>query len=239
MANIRNIPDICVWVCAMICCMISPGSAQANDSGAVCRKLEQSLVTITRYEKGSLAPAEEASGFFIAPNVVVGNAHMVTPDGRIKMQKDLRAVPVMIRRVIGVDRNLDLAFFRTDITAQPLELSEDLPMIGEKITLVASPSDCKESIFHGTISGFESQKGDFYLKLTITTTPRGHGAVIVDAMKHFVGMSGILVDAKTGEKEEIGIPSLTIQRLFSEIVPVAMKKKLRVDTRNGEIVIED
>jgi len=239
MVNRRCILGICVIVCALLLIPLSLFSAQDAGPKRMCDKLGKSLVTIMRYEKGSLSPAQVGSGVFVAPNIVAANAHMVTPSGSIKMQKNLRDVPVRITRVLGVDRLLDLAFLETDITGQPIVFNEDLPKIGEMITLIASPDDCQKTIFEGMVSGFGSQKGDFYLKLTISTSARGNGGVIVDSQGRILGMSGVLSEGKSGSKENIGIPSLTIQRLFMELAATAVSKKLRVVTSDGEIIIKD
>ena len=226
-------------LCVLVLVPMSLFAAQDAAPEKMCDKLGKSLVTIMRYEKGSLNPAQVGSGFFVAPNIVAANAHMVTPDGTVKMQKNLRAEPVKITRVLGVDRGLDLAFLETDIQGDPLALSEDLPRIGERITLIASPSDCQKTIFEGMVSGFGNKKGDFYLKLTISSSPRGSGGVIVDARKRILGMSAVLAEEESGGNVNIGIPSLTLQRLFMELAATAVSKKLRIVTTDGEIIIKD
>jgi serine protease Do len=143
-----------------------------------------------------------ASGFFVASDMVLTNAHAVCPGG---------ALSVILsdgRKLKGVttqtDANLDLALVRViggNATPLPLGDAGDAA-VGDKVVFIGSPVGLEFTVHEGSISSLSrALKGLAYIQMDAKVNPGNSGGPLLDGHGRVIG----IVSLKHTAAEGIGL----------------------------------
>lgn len=211
---------------------------QPGDFQSVYAKTRHSVVTVLTYETGGGSPTGVGSGFYVAPDVVVTNAHVVDGAGYVEVKKRLRDEPIRVLEVLAVDRDADVALLRTAKTGVPLMLSHSSPGTGEPIVVISSPLGLEKTVSQGIVSGFRTVRGREYMQITASISPGSSGGPVLNRQGLVLGLTAFMLDGKHTQNLNFAIPSSVIQEVLdSQARPVS--RDLHIEERNGEIVITD
>jgi S1-C subfamily serine protease len=223
----------------LLCCM---GFKKAEPGEGAFEKVyaasHPSVVTILTYTQGSSSPKGIGSGFFVTPDTVITNAHVVDNAAYVEVKKNLRDEPIKVLDVLLVDRDVDIALLRTSEAGQPLRLSTEIPETGEPVIVISSPLGLEKTASQGIISGFREHKGKRYLQITASISPGSSGGPILDKRGRVLGMTAFMLDGNHAQNLNFGIPSSVIKQFLSS-GSLSGNKKLRVESSEGGIVITD
>jgi S1-C subfamily serine protease len=188
------------------------GHAIAGNVQAVYSHARHSVVTILTYKTGGGSPSGMGSGFYVSPDVVVTNAHVV--DGA------------------------DVALLRASEIGVPLVLSEFLPGAGEPVVVISSPLGLEKTVSQGIISGFREHNKKRYLQITAPISPGSSGGPVLNRQGKVLGVTAFILEGNHAQNLNFAIPSHEIQRVLNG-QRGASSKALQIQEHDGEIVITD
>lgn len=189
------------------------------------------------------------SGVILEPDgYVVTNLHVVEGAGRIRVQLPIPvddAAPgqsilkargkIVGARIVGVDRETDLAVLKVEETGLPhLELGDsDGLSPGQLVFAFGSPLGLDNSVSMGIVSAVARQLRPedpmIYIQTDATINPGNSGGPLVDASGRVVGINTLIL-SQSGGSEGIGFaaPSNIVRNVYQQI-------KLNGYVRRGEI----
>jgi S1-C subfamily serine protease len=142
------------------------------------------------------------SGFFVAPDTVLTNAHVVCGQGAITARvADGREVTGMTLRT---DERLDLALVRLPgFAGVPLPLGDAGGLhVGDRVIVVGSPAGLEFSVSQGSVASVDRPwLGLAYLQTDTAINPGNSGGPMLDETGHVVGV----VSMKKMDAEGIGL----------------------------------
>jgi S1-C subfamily serine protease len=158
------------------------------------RRIERSAVHLQCV--GSLG-----SGFFVAPDLVVTNAHVLCDGPHI----DVATVDgkLMMGRVVGRDERTDLALVSVEgATAEPLPLGDATALSrGDRIFAMGSPLGLDFTLSQGIVSHPDRVLlGVSYIQIDASVHPGNSGGALVDDAGRVVG----IVSMQAGSNDALG-----------------------------------
>lgn len=148
------------------------------------------------------------SGFFVAPDLVVTNAHVLCP-GEDSIQVGLSDDRKLIGQVVRRDGGLDLGLVRVSgANVEPLPLGDvgDLAA-GDRVMIVGSPVGLDFTVQEGSIASLQrSANGVAYLQLDAKVSPGNSGGPVVDSEGRVVGIVSMKVSGEGVEGIGLAIP---------------------------------
>jgi len=148
------------------------------------------------------------SGFFVAPDLVVTNAHVLCP-GEDSIQVGLSDDRKLIGEVVRRDGSLDLGLVRvTGANVEPMPLGDvgDLAA-GDRVLIVGSPVGLDFTVQEGSIASLQrSANGVAYLQLDAKVSPGNSGGPVVDSEGRVVGIVSMKVSGEGVEGIGLAIP---------------------------------
>jgi serine protease Do len=192
-------------------------------------------------EKGQVATqisrrSSSGSGILVdSSGYIMTNAHVVQGAIRIRVQipgnptaSELevaaRRMHTVDARVVGVDRDSDLALIRVDKRGLP-ELrfgDSDQLQQGDLVFAVGSPIGLQNSVSMGVVSAARRAVSDdnpiLYIQTDASINPGNSGGALVDTSGLLVGMNTFIV-SRSGGNEGIGfaIPSNVVRSVYEQI----------------------
>jgi hypothetical protein len=148
------------------------------------------------------------TGFFVTPDLLVTNAHVLCPGGasvQVGLSDDRKLVGVVVR----LDPTLDLGLVRvTGANAQPMPLGDVGELAaGDRVTIVGSPVGLDFTVQEGSIASLRrSAKGLAYLQLDAKLSPGNSGGPVVDSAGRVVGMVSMKVSGEGVEGIGLALP---------------------------------
>jgi serine protease Do len=148
------------------------------------------------------------SGFFISPELVVTNAHVLCPPGET-IKVGLSNESSWSGEVVHRDSTLDLALVRAaGANASPLPLGDvgDVAA-GDRVMIVGSPVGLDFTVQEGSLSSLQrSANGVAYLQLDAKVSPGNSGGPVIDAQGRVVGVVAAKVTGQSVEGIGLAIP---------------------------------
>jgi serine protease Do len=148
------------------------------------------------------------SGFFVAPDLVVTNAHVLCPAGeaiQVGLSDDRKLVGQVVRR----DDDLDVGLVRViGANVEPMPLGDvgDLAA-GDRVMIVGSPVGLDFTVQGGSIASLQrSANGVAYLQLDAKISPGNSGGPVVDSQGRVVGVVSMKVSGEGVEGIGLAIP---------------------------------
>lgn len=212
----------------------------ANTGRSVVQIFVRSYVTTENSDQTTeLLSKESSSGSGIllsADGYILTNAHVVRASKEVKVQLNIRVEKqareqgdrsmnrAITGKVVGVDRDSDLAVVKIDKTNLPfltLGDSDELKQ-GQIVLALGNPFGLDNSVSMGVVSAVSRQiKGDdpmVYIQTDAPINPGNSGGPLLDADGHVIGIN-TLIFSQSGGSEGIGfaIPSNIAREVYTQL----------------------
>lgn len=153
------------------------------------------------------------AGFFVAPDMVVTNAHVLCP-GAPRVTVETSDGRTTVGRVMGTDGWLDLGLVTvSDMTAVPLELADATHLDrGDPVVMMGSPRGLDFTLSRGIVSHPNRViMGISYLQVDAAVNPGNSGGPLLDEAGRVVGIVSMMV----GSASNLGL-ALPVNYLFDD-----------------------
>lgn len=216
---------------------VSPAVVEIQVTGYSTTEDDKGLVSQISRQTSS------GSGVILDPaGYIITNAHVVQGAVTIRVLLSTNPSPkgsdspLAMRtrsvnaRLIGMDRESDLALIRIDEQALPVLALGDSDKLqqGDLVFAVGSPMGLRNSVSMGVVSATRRAISDsnpiLYIQTDASVNPGNSGGALVDARGSLVGLNTFIV-SRSGGNEGIGfaIPSNVVRSVFEQL-----KRKGRV-----------
>jgi serine protease Do len=205
--KIRNLILPIIFVCA-------PTVLAEQPSGQMLATVKHAVVIVTTYdERGK--PLFQGSGFFIATDCIVTNAHVIKQASLIRV-KTFSGKMVNIQRVIASDASADLALLQTDTPCPrvtPLEVDYSTPVEGEPITVVSNPQGSHWKTTQGQIgTTWEFQDSGRRIQINASVLPGSSGGPVVNQNGRVIGIA--VAHTASADDLNFAIPAESLRTLL-------------------------
>lgn len=169
------------------------------------------------------------SGFFVAPDTVATNAHVIQHGDTSALRAYLvgKEDEIEIVGVTAYDRQRDVALLRVRAaTAPAVVLADSIPRVGDTIYVLGNPLGLEGTFSIGNVSAFRALGSDpenGLIQITAPISPGSSGGPVVDSSGAVVGIATL---ASRGDLQNanFAIPVariVALQRSSSSKTPVA------------------
>jgi serine protease Do len=195
--------------------------SDSNESGGT-------VAMLTRQRATGSGVIVSADGYIVTNGHVVSNARTVrvrlAAAGSAAASKMEPAGKLLDARVVGIDRDSDLAVLKIDKTGlDPLQLGDsDTLRQGQLVMAFGNPLGLENSVSLGIVSSVARQiKADdfmIYIQTDAPINPGNSGGPLVDADGNVMGINTFIL-SQSGGSEGLGfaIPSNLIKNVFEQI----------------------
>src|SRR5207245_1140881 len=130
------------------------------------------------------------SGFFVRPNMIATNVHVIdqASGGLAKLVGRAKEVP--IRGILAMDRRHDLVLLSTTDSAPGLALGADRALdIGDLVYAVGNPQGLEGTFSQRIVSGIRQLATDTLIQLTAPLSPGSSGGPVLTTRGEVVGIA--------------------------------------------------
>ena len=191
-------------------------SASAQDARLVAKQVFPSVVMLDMQD-ASHRPLRFGSGFFVRPNVVATNYHVVENAfyGVAKVAGETQTY--VIEGTIGIDKANDLALLKlVDANRPALTLLADVSKIevGEEIFAFGNPKRLEGTISPGIISGLSLRDmgGENLIQISAPISTGSSGGPVVNRNGEVIGVA--VSSITTGQNLNFAVPSSLLATLM-------------------------
>lgn len=197
------------------------------------------------------------SGVLVDPTgFIVTNAHVVAGARRIQVQLAAPrsgspgrsilkpAGPILEARLVGVDRETDLAVIKiegTDLPTLPFADSDQLRQ-GQLALAFGSPLGLESSVSMGVISAtvrqLEPDSPMIYLQTDAAIHPGNSGGPLVDARGSILGINTFVLNPSVGEAVGFAAPSNIVSAVYHQIRQNGRVQRAEIGVRAQTITAE-
>lgn len=177
------------------------------------KKIKPSSVAIQTFDaKGN--PLSRGSGFFIAPDRVITNRHVIDKSSRVELHL-VDGKKFAAKGVLAIDGEGDLALLQVDLPpslAAALPISRTVPQEGESIVVVGNPFGLEGSVSNGIVSAVREISGyGKIIQITAPISPGSSGSPVVNMYGQVIGVATL--QAAEGQSLNFAVPSERILQL--------------------------
>src|SRR5882762_1420152 len=179
------------------------------------RRVKPSVVAIATFdEKGE--PLATGSGFFIRPEQVLTNLHVLRGAYRAEIRTlDVKGRVYPVTGVLSFDDEGDLALLSVKIPAErarPVEISNALPEDGERIFVIGNPLRLEGSVSDGIVSAVrEVPNLGKIIQITAPVSHGNSGSPLFNLKGQVIGV--VTIRVINGENINLAIESSRINKL--------------------------
>jgi S1-C subfamily serine protease len=168
---------------------------QRDDLPGLVKRIQPAVVTVIAYNAQNEA-LFQGSGFFITPEgSFLTNCHVLAQAARAEVRTaEGRCYPV--RGVVAVDRYWDLVV--AAVVCPPegvcgLNISRDLPEVGERVAVVGSPLGLEQTLSDGVVSALRRTSAGNYLQISAPVSTGSSGSPVINMKGEVVGVASLQV----------------------------------------------
>ena len=196
------------------------------------KRIKPSSVAIETFDaKGN--SLSRGSGFFIAPDRIITNRHVIERSTRVEIHL-LDGKKFVVKGVIAVDGEGDLAMLQVDVPralAIPLPIVRTVPQEGESIVVVGNPFGLEGSVSNGIVSAVREISGyGKIIQITAPISPGSSGSPVVNMYGQVIGIASL--QAAEGQSLNFAIPSERILQL--KVSDLQTISSLTADTQKNK-----
>lgn len=186
------------------------------------KRIKPSSVAIETYDSRGNS-VSRGSGFFIAPDRVITNRHVIEKSSRVEIHLvDGKKFPA--KGVLAIDGEGDLALLQVDLPpalAAALPISKSVPQEGESIVVVGNPFGLEGSVSNGIVSAVREISGyGKIIQITAPISPGSSGSPVVNMYGQVIGVATL--QAAEGQSLNFAVPAERILQLkVSELQTVS------------------
>jgi tetratricopeptide (TPR) repeat protein len=213
--------------------LILAGSVSAQDFlPELVKRIKPSSVAIETFDaKGN--ELSRGSGFFIAPDRIVTNRHVIEKSSRVEVHL-IDGKKFVVKGVLAIDGEGDLAMLQVDIPralAIPLPIVRAVPQEGESIVVVGNPFGLEGSVSNGIVSAVREISGyGKIIQITAPISPGSSGSPVVNMFGQVIGIASL--QAAEGQSLNFAIPSERILQL--KVSELQTFSSLTADTQKNK-----
>jgi hypothetical protein len=163
------------------------------------------ISTVTIY-----TDAGQGSGFFIAPNIIATNYHVVKDAYDIQC-KIVNSDAFYDCDVIMYDEDHDLALCRTSLNRRVVKFSRTPVRIGQQLFVIGSPIGLEATFSEGRVSNILENDGFF--QMTAAISPGSSGGPVFNEKGELVGISTASITV--GQSLNLAVPIEYLQELIN------------------------
>lgn len=177
------------------------------------RMIKPSAVAIETFD-GKGTNISRGSGFFITPNLVITNRHVIEKSSRVEIHL-MNGKKYTAKGVVAIDNEGDLAILQVEVPAEnaiPLAISQETPQEGESILVVGNPYGLEGSVTNGIVSAVREFPGyGKIIQITAPISPGSSGSPVVNMRGQVIGVATL--QAAEGQSLNFAVPGERISKL--------------------------
>lgn len=203
-------PFVFAWVA-----LLAPSSALAQSPQDVAQRGFASSATVLTYDASGQALGI-GSGFAIAPDQVLTNAHVIAGASHVSVRPIQGEDDVPVTELLLVDEQMDLALMRVGAdTLDPIPLRGDTASsVGDSVYAVGSPLGLEGTFSEGIVSGYRTVGDVELMQITAPVSPGSSGGPVLNGEGDVVGVAmGALV---RGQNLNFAIPSTLVSSFLKQ-----------------------
>ena len=185
--------------------------AFAQCSGATVEEIAErsmpSVVEIVTYDDTGTATGQ-ASGFFISPQRIITNEHVV--DGAYSAEIFTDQAYYDRITILNADKDMDLAILRVDAQDEiPLQINADAQLKpGQRVIAIGHPLGLHKTLSDGLISNVQTIDNVQDVQITAPTSAGSSGSPVLDEEGRVIGVVYAGIDEGQNLNFAIGIETL-------------------------------
>ncbi|HKP70730.1 MAG TPA: tetratricopeptide repeat protein [Pyrinomonadaceae bacterium] len=213
--------------------LLLAGAVAAQDFlPELVKRIKPSSVAVETFDsKGNTI--SRGSGFFIAPDRIVTNRHVIERSSRVEVHL-IDGKKFVVKGVLAVDGEGDLAMLQVDVPRQfafPLPIVRTVPQEGESIVVVGNPFGLEGSVSNGIVSAVREISGyGRIIQITAPISPGSSGSPVVNMSGQVIGIATL--QAAEGQSLNFAIPSERILSL--KVSDLQTVSSLTADTQRSK-----
>lgn len=217
----------------LLLAIILAGCVSAQDFlPELVKRIKPSSVAIETFDaKGN--EVSRGSGFFVAPDRIVTNRHVIEKSSRVEVHL-MDGKKFVVKGVLAIDGEGDLAMLQVDIPralAIPLPIVRSVPQEGESIVVVGNPFGLEGSVSNGIVSAVREISGyGKIIQITAPISPGSSGSPVVNMFGQVIGIASL--QAAEGQSLNFAIPSERILQL--KVSDLQTFSSLTADTQKNK-----
>ena len=200
----------------------------SQDASLIYKNTVNSTVTI-------LTDDGQGSGFFVAPNIIATNYHVVEGATNASCILNNSDIEYKIDGYVGVDKSVDLILLKVSTLNKPaIKFAVTTASIGQKIYVIGSPQGLPATISDGIISGMRDFEGIKLLQMTASISPGSSGGPVLNSNGELIGIS--VSQLTEGQNLNFAIPKSYLQILldFKKNTPIALSSLISTEKPKKE-----
>jgi len=194
--------------------LTTPSAVVAQDElPELVRRIKPSAVAIETFDARG-EKLSRGSGFFIAPDRVVTNRHVIDNAYKAEIHSFTGAI-YPVKGVVAIDAEADIGLLRVDVPvaqARPLSLDRTSPQEGESVFVIGNPLGLEGSVSNGIVSAVRDiPTFGRIIQITAPISPGSSGSPVVNMLGQVIGVATLQVTG--GQSVNFAIPSARISQL--------------------------
>ncbi|MBP6693838.1 MAG: trypsin-like peptidase domain-containing protein [Saprospiraceae bacterium] len=156
---------------------------------------------------------------------IVTNHHVIGSSDKIEVT--LPDKRTMEAKLIGIDKNTDLALLKIEVTDLPFLImgNSDSLMIGEWVLAVGNPFELQSTVTAGIVGAkarsiniMENQGIESFIQTDAAVNPGSSGGALINTAGHLVGINTAIMSEKgTFEGFSFAIPINVVKKIISDL----------------------
>lgn len=130
---------------------------------------------------------QSGSGFFVLPNVVATNFHVIEGEGELEIHANDSDKIWKVTGVVGYDIETDLALLQVDGKGVPVTLGNN-PQVGQQVFTIGRPLGFSATFTDGLISAERTMSNVKYLQISVPISPGNSGGPLINIQNEVVGV---------------------------------------------------
>ena len=197
-----------------LCCVMALANAQTPQQ--IAQKAFASTVLLVM-EDANGQPLGLGSGFFVQPNQVATNLHVVKGAARGYAKLVGQKTKRDIEGITAIDAARDLVILKVSAMSAPaVSLGDsDTVLVGETVYAVGNPHGLEGTFSQGIISSVRTVGADKILQLTAPISPGSSGGPVLNAAGEVIGVS--VATYRGGQNLNFAIPSNYLAALVAQV----------------------
>jgi hypothetical protein len=153
------------------------------------------------------------SGFFVAPNIIATNYHVVEGAVQAYCYLNNSSVKYKIDGYVAADKSVDLVLLKVSSLSRPsLPMATETVSPGQKIYVIGSPKGLPATISDGIISGMRDFDEYKLIQMTAPISSGSSGGPVMNARGQLVGIS--VSQLTEGQNLNFAIPKSYLEVLL-------------------------
>ena len=185
-----------ILVLAFVFFAASPKSAGESTKENLA-SLQRAVVIVTTYDDQT-SPLLQGSGFFLTPDLVVTNFHVIEHASKIRIES-FRGPTFTVKAVIATNGASDLALLQIETSCRDittLQLADELAAEGDLISVLSNPQGSPWTVSYGRVGRIWQFEGaSERLQITADILPGSSGGPVLNQQGKVIGVAAMRMDS--------------------------------------------